>query len=197
MFRLRPSFVNSRIREFHRSDAICCDSTLGFGSASEPTGRDMRAYWIALSAVMLAACSQEAPVPAEPTAEDAVGVPVQMAVEDAAQPSVAPDATEMPIQRVDSLMISRLNDRDESVLILAAGSVNSDGWTDVHLAPVASEDDETTRSFQFLATSPEASPTNPNPQRVEARLELPDLPPEVEMVRVIAETNELTAFVGN
>lgn len=156
----------------------------------------MRICWIALATVLLTACGQEPPVPADPPAET-LSLEVESLDDQAPATSIALDSTEMPIQRVDSLMISRLSDRDETVLILAAGSVTSDGWTDARLEPVASEEEGPTRSFQFLATSPEAATTDRTLETVEARLELSDLPPEVETIRVIAQTNELTAFVGN
>jgi hypothetical protein len=146
---------------------------------------------------MLTACGQEAPIPVAPAEEEAsASVQLQTTLAETSDLATTPDATEMPIQRVDSLMISRLNDREATVLIMAAGSVGSDGWTGAHLEPVAQEEDGPTRSFRFLATSPETTATNLIPQTVEARLEIPGLPPEVEMIRVIAEKNELTAFVS-
>jgi hypothetical protein len=156
----------------------------------------MRLCWIALTALALVACNGEEPAPADPVAED-VAPAASVAIDDTPAATSTPLSTDLPIQRVESLMVSRLNDRASTVLILASGSVPSGGWSAAHLEPFESSDEVTIQTFRFLATSPDVETAELNSQTVEARLELPNLPPEIEMIRVVAETNALTAFVSD
>ncbi len=145
----------------------------------------------------LAACSQETPVAVEqddevsaPQAE----VPTEIAPD---PPEQAPPSTEVAVERVEGLMVSQPSDQPETVVIFASGIVGSDGWTEPRLIPLNPDETSGTRSFGFVATSPDREMPSRVPQPIEARLELEMFPPEVEMVRIVSATNELTAFVGN
>ena len=159
---------------------------------------------LAVIGVFLVACSQEeAPIPQEaPTADEQViglGAP-QLAVPAPAELIPAQDiprSTEVPIERVEGLMVSQPADQPEMVVIFASGIANSDGWTEPRLVPIDPNEMGETRSFNFVATSPAREMASNVPRPVEARLELDAFPPEVAMVRIVSVTNELTAFVGN
>jgi hypothetical protein len=94
-------------------------------------------------------------------------------------------------------MITRPDDTPGSVLIMAAGTVASDGWSRPRLIPVETDSDPTTRTFNFVATSPGVDAPQPDNVPIEVRLEIGAFPPEVELVRIVAANNELTGFVGN
>ncbi len=138
-------------------------------------------------ALLLSACGQDAPVPADPGAE-AEAVP--------APPTEIPANTEVPVQRVESVMITRPDDHPNAVVIMVAGSVTSDGWTEARLVPAATEPSATMRSFQFVATSPEHADAAAQPRPIEARVEFDPFPEGVETIRFVSATNELMAIVG-
>ncbi len=145
----------------------------------------------------LTACSQEAAVPEE-TAFDASAQ--QQSASTLAYPdltlSVLP-STELIIERVESLMVTRPDEQTDSVIILASGLVPSRGWSRPRLVPA--DPDETTDAvnFHFVATSPAREMPESDPQPIEAQLEMPAFPSEVKMVRIISTTNELTTILDN
>ena len=145
----------------------------------------------------LAACSQETPVAVEQGTEVSapqIEVPTESAPD---PPEQVPPSTEVAIERVEDFMVSQPSGQPEAVVIFASGIVVSDGWTEPRLIPLNPDDASATRSFGFVATSPDREIPSRVPQTIEARLELEMFPPEVEMVRIVSATNELTAFVGN
>ena len=147
--------------------------------------------------IFLAACSQEAPPPADPLLDSTA---LQEDVPTPASPNLqvpVPPSSEVTIERIESLMISRPSEQPGTVIILASGLVGSGGWSRPRLVPA--DPDETTDivSLNFVATSPGQEMRMSEPQPVEARLEMSAFPSAVEMVRIVGATNELTAFVGN
>jgi hypothetical protein len=98
-----------------------------------------------------------------------------------------PARTELPVTRVESVMISRPDNAPETLVIQVAGSVGSEGWTDAKLVPAETEPAPTIRSFRFVATSPEV---------IEVRAEFDTFPAEVQTVRILSATNEVMAIVG-
>ena len=141
---------------------------------------------VASLALLLTACGQEAPVPVDPAVEAEAPV----------LPTEIPALTEVPVQRVESVMITRPNDDPNAVVIMVAGSVTSDGWTAARLIPAATEPSATMRSFQFVATSPEHADAAAQPRPIEARVEFEQFPEGVETIRIVSATNELMAIVG-
>lgn len=168
---------------------------------------------IALVCLVASGCSQEAPT----GTEQAEGAPITGAVppptpavdeptppvlagptEDAlGAPDETPIATEVNIDRVESMMITRPDETPEALVIFVSGLVESNGWSDPRLVPLDPDEAGGTRSFSFVATSPDREMQRNASQPIEVRLEIESFPPEVETIRIISATNELTAFVGN
>src|SRR5882762_947611 len=122
-----------------------------------------RILLIATLTLALAACNRQqaqtsSPTQAESTASAAPdqrdAAPAPAAV--ANQPAPIPPSTELQVDRVTSVMLSRPPNAPDSIIIHAAGTVASPGWSDVKLAPI--EDPNavpTIKAFSFVATSPE------------------------------------------
>lgn len=111
-------------------------------------------------------------------------------------PAPLPPATELPVDKLQSVMVSRPADALSSVIIRASGSVVSSGWTGAKLAPVEDPNaDARVRIFSFLATSPETPGEARAPQTVETEIRVDDVPPEVRTIRVISATNAISAPV--
>ena len=145
----------------------------------------------------LAACGQEAPLPAEPLLESAALHEEEPTPASANLPVQVPPSSEVIIERIESLMISRPSEQPGTLIILASGLVGSRGWSRPRLVPADPDEATDTVSLNFVATSPEQEMRMSDPQALEARLEMPLFPSEVEVVRIVGATNELTAFVGN
>ena len=93
-------------------------------------------------------------------------------------------------------MVSRPDDDPEAVVIKATGSVRTGGWSE----PKLEEMDETggdasVKSYRFVATSPTASATIQALQGVEAELRVDSLRHRVKTIRVVSETNEISASI--
>jgi len=141
---------------------------------------------LAVLSIALAACGQE-PAPAEAVAEPEIPLAAETTV---------PTHTELPVTRIDSVMISRPDNAPGSVVIQVAGSVGSVGWTDAKLVPAETEPTPTMRSFHFVATSPDLIDANAAPQPIEVRTEFDAFPTDVQTVRILSATNEVMAIVG-
>ncbi len=141
---------------------------------------------LAVLGLALAACGQE-PAPADAVAEPEIPLAAETAI---------PARTELPVTRVESVMISRPDNAPETLVIQVAGSVGSEGWTDAKLVPAETEPAPTIRSFRFVATSPEVIDANAAPQPIEVRAEFDTFPAEVQTVRILSATNEVMAIVG-
>ena len=144
---------------------------------------------VLFAALLLAACNRDAAE--EPNAANA---PPVAAPAPAAAPAIAP-STELTVRTVESVVVTRPQDAPNSVIIQVSGTVPSSGWTDAKLVPVAGSDNSI-RSFNFVATSPaEASPTG-GTEAIEAQLQIEEMPADVGSIRVVAATNEVSAFIS-
>jgi hypothetical protein len=105
--------------------------------------------------------------------------------------------TEQAVYAVDSLVVTRPDDAPKVVVIKAVGSVRTGGWTEPKLEemPDAPGSDPSVKSYRFVATSPTADTTIQALQSVEADLRVDSLSPKVQTIRVVSETNEISAFV--
>ena len=156
---------------------------------------------IAVLFLALAGCNQnttetEAPDPApapvtqtEPLAPPPAEVPA---------PAPIPPMTEMAVNSVDSVMLSRPEDAPSALVIRVLGTAASNGWSLPRLEPVTDAGtDASIVSYQFVATSPE---TSDEPSTVAAQLEtelrVDTLPPEVMTIRIVSATNEISAPVA-
>ena len=148
-------------------------------------------------ALLLFGCNRNAsetqstePAPA-PTAEVATAPPPPAA------PAPIPPATELPVNSVDSVMLSRPQDAPESMIIRVLGTAASVGWTEPKLEPMADTGGDTSiKSFQFVATSPQAGDAPNASQPIETELRVDSLPADVKTIRIVSATNEVSAPVA-
>jgi hypothetical protein len=130
-----------------------------------------------------------APLPPVPTPTPAAHAPALPA------PAAIPLGTSQAIYTVDSLVISHPDDAPKAVVIKAMGSVRSGGWTEPTLEEMPDAGDPTVKSYRFVATSPTAEATIQALQTVEADLRVDTLSDKVTTIRVVSETNEISAAV--
>ena len=142
----------------------------------------------------------QAPAPAPPAATAAAppAAPPPAVAPAAPPPSTAmamPLGTSQAVYTVDSLVVSRPDDAPKAVVIKASGSVRTGGWTEPKLEEMPDTADASVKSYRFVATSPTAEATTQALQAVDADLRVDSLPPKVTTIRVVSETNEISASV--
>ena len=112
-------------------------------------------------------------------------------------PAPIPPATELPLNTVDSVMLTRPQDAPMAIIIRVSGSALSNGWTGVKLV----EDEENTaaagvKTYKLVATSPEMPDEKRTPETLEAELRVDALPEDVMTIRIVSATNEISAPVA-
>src|SRR5688572_3865244 len=147
------------------------------------TGRRFKVLAL-MAAILLWGCNRDAPAPQE-AAEAPLAAPQA--------PAVAP-STELAVRTVESVSVSRPQDAPDSVFIQASGTVPSTGWSDPKLVPV-DDADPSSRSFNFVATSPASPDADDLTEAVEANLQIETLPAEVKTIRIVSSTNAVSAFL--
>jgi hypothetical protein len=112
-------------------------------------------------------------------------------------PPPIPPSTELPVNMVDSVMLSRPQDAPDAVVIHVAGKAVSAGWTDFRLIEVPADPnaDERIRIYTFVATSPETPDEKRDAQPVETEMRVDALPPQVRTIRVVSATNQVSVPV--
>jgi hypothetical protein len=153
---------------------------------------------LALAVVLaLTGCNRNpqanAPAPEQPAAPAAApAAPAQPAA-----PPPIPPATELPLNTVDSVMLTRPQDAPMAIIIRVSGSAPSPGWTGVKLiedtenAPAAG-----VKTYKLVATSPEMPSESRTPETLEAELRVDALPEDVMTIRIVSATNEISAPVA-
>ena len=113
-------------------------------------------------------------------------------------PAPIPPNTEVQVNSVDSVMLSRPQDAPNAMIIRVLGTTASGGWSTPKLEPMADAGtDASTMSYQLVATSPEAvDDANTAAAQVEAELRVDALPADVTTIRIVAATNEVSAPVA-
>ncbi len=158
-------------------------------------------WGVAVLVLALAGCNQDT---AETETPETAPAPVAQA-EPAAPPppdvqAAAPirPSTEMALSSVDSVMLSRPEDAPSAMIIRVLGTAASGGWSLPKLQPVTDAGtDASIVSYQFVATSPEASDdANTAAEQLETELRLDSLAPEVMTIRIVSATNEISAPVA-
>src|SRR5580765_2093792 len=138
-----------------------------------------RILLIAILPLALVACNrQQAQAPSSTTqaetaapagADQRDATPPTAAVAD--QPAPIPPSTELQVDRVTSVMVSRAPNAPDTIIIHAAGTVVSPGWSDAKLAPIEGANAlPTIKAFSFVATSPEMPDEKRAPAAVETEL---------------------------
>lgn len=156
---------------------------------------------VAVLVLVLAGCNQntaETSAPETAPAPVAQAEPVASPPPEAPAPAPIPPATEMPVSTVDSVMLSRPQDAPSAMIIRVLGTAASGGWTLPKLQPITDAGtDASIVSYQFIATSPEASDdANTAAEQLETELRVDALPPEVMTIRIVSATNEISAPVA-
>ena len=134
----------------------------------------------------------------EPAAPDQNAAPAPAVANQLAavanQPAPIPPSTELQVDRVTSVMVSRPPNAPDSIIIHAAGTVASPGWSDAKLAPLEDPNaGRTIKAFSFVATSPEMPDEKHAPAAVETELRVDALPAEVQTIRIVSATNAVSA----
>jgi len=170
----------------------------GFGVMSLARSGLAGAFVLALA---LAGCNQntaESQAPESAPAPIAQTEPVAEPPPAAAAPAPIPPSTELPVNSVDSVMLSRPQDAPAAMIIRVLGTAASSGWSLPKLEPMADAgSDASVASYQFVATSPEASDdANTAAEQIETELRVEALPPDVTTIRIVSATNEVSAPVA-
>jgi len=111
-------------------------------------------------------------------------------------PPAIPPATELPLNTVDSVMLSRPQDEPASIVIHVSGTSLSAGWTGAKLAEEPDSGDASIKTYKFVATSPEMPDENRTPQAMEADIRIDMLSPDVKAIRIVSATNEVSAPIA-
>ena len=102
--------------------------------------------------------------------------------------------TELQVERVSSVILSRPPDAPDSIIVRVSGMVSSAGWTEPKLTPLdESLTNSSIRIYSFVATSPEMPEETSVEAPVETELQVDGLPPEVKTIRVVSATNAISA----
>ena len=149
-----------------------------------------------LSAVLtVASCNRSAETPAPAPEQAATPAEAPAAPQLPSTPPI-PAATELPLNTVDSVMLTRPQDTPTAVIIRVSGSAISPGWTGVKLVEDAQNTAAGVASYKLVATSPAMPDANRTPEVLETELRIDALPATVTTIRIVAATNEISAPVA-
>ena len=153
---------------------------------------------VAALVVLLAGCNQdttESQTPEQPAviADAEPAAPAELPP----APEPIPSLTELPVNSVDSVMLSRPADAPNAMIIRVLGTTASGGWSLPKLEPMADgSSDASILTYQLMATSPEApDDTNTASQQIETELRIDALPMDVMTIRIVSATNDISAPV--
>jgi hypothetical protein len=151
---------------------------------------------IAAIGFVLAGCNRnQTPAPPQPAAPPAATVTPPPPAP--AAPAPIPAATELPLDSVDSVMLSRPQDSPMAIVIHVSGTAVSPGWTNAKLTEdVGNSADVSVKTYKFVATSPEMPDESRTPQPVEAEIRVESLSPDVKTIRIVSATNEISAPIA-
>src|SRR5882757_7865651 len=124
-------------------------------------------FAVAVIGIVLAGCNRN---PAQPPASPQTPAATVPAPQPPAPPPIPP-ATELPLNIVDSVMLSRPQDEPMAIIIHVAGTAVSNGWTNAKLAEEPDGGaDNSVKTYKFVATSPEMPDENRTAQPIEAEI---------------------------
>ncbi|HXJ00969.1 MAG TPA: hypothetical protein VNH44_07085 [Micropepsaceae bacterium] len=151
---------------------------------------------VAAVALLLTGCNRN-PAPQQPAAEQAPAATPAPVAPPPTPPPPIPPGTELPLNSVDSVMLSRPGDAPTALVIHVTGTAPSSGWTD----PKLTEDAEAAanaaiKTYKLVATSPATPDEKRTPQALDAELRVESLPPEVTTIRIVSATNEISAPIA-
>jgi glucose/arabinose dehydrogenase len=144
-------------------------------------------FAVGAALIMLAGCNRNpAQTPASPQAPAATA---PAAPQPQAPPPIPP-STELPVNSVDSVMLSRPQDEPMAIIIHVSGTAVSAGWTDAKLAEEPDGGaDNSVKTYKFVATSPDMPGEDHTTQPIE-------LSPDIKTIRIVSSTNEVSAPIA-
>jgi hypothetical protein len=144
--------------------------------------------------IVLAGCNRNpAQTPASPQAPAATAP----AVPPPPAPPPIPPTTELPVNSVDSVMLSRPQDEPMAIIIHVSGTAVSAGWTDAKLAEEPDGGaDNSVKTYKFVATSPDMPSEDHTAQPIEAEIRVASLSPDIKTIRIVSNTNEVSAPIA-
>ena len=151
-------------------------------------------FAVGAAAIVLAGCNRNpAQTPAAPQAPTATAP----AAPQPPPPAPIPPTTELPVNSVDSVMLSRPQDEPMAIIIHVSGTALSPGWTDAKLAEEPDGGaDNTVKTYKFVATSPEMPDASRTAQPIEAEIRVDSLSPDIKTIRIVSSTNEVSAPIA-
>ena len=151
-------------------------------------------FAVGAAVIVLAGCNRnpaQTPAPPEAPAATAPAAPQPSA------PPPIPPATELPVNSVDSVMLSRPQDEPMAIIIHVSGTALSTGWTNAKLAEESDGGaDSSIKTYKFVATSPEMPDENRTAQPIEAEIRVDSLSPDIKAIRIVSSTNEVSAPIA-
>jgi glucose/arabinose dehydrogenase len=151
-------------------------------------------FAVGATGIALAGCNRNPAQTPAPAQVPAVAMPA--APQPPAPPPIPP-ATELPVNSVDSVMLSRPQDEPMAIIIRVSGTALSPGWTDAKLAEAPDVGgDNTIKTYKFVATSPPMPEANRNAQPIEAEIRVDSLPADIKTIRIVSGTNEVSAPIA-
>ena len=159
-------------------------------------GSLFRVLIVACAGLALAGCNRSQPQTA-PASAPAPAVAAPPATPQPAAPAPIPPSTELPLNSVDSVMLSRPADAPMAIVVQVSGMAPSAGWTGVKLVEdTDANGDASIKTYKLVATSPAMPDENRNPETLQAELRVDSLAPEVKTIRIVSATNEISAPIA-
>ena len=151
-------------------------------------------FAVGAAIIVLAGCNRNpAQTPASPEAPAATA---PAAPQPSAPPPIPP-ATELPVNSVDSVMLSRPQDEPMAIIIHVSGTAVSAGWTNAKLAEEPDGGaDNSVKTYKFVATSPDMPGEDRTAQPIEAEIRVDSLSPDIKTIRIVSITNEVSAPIA-
>jgi hypothetical protein len=133
----------------------------------------------------------------QPAAEPAPAATIAPVPAPPPAPPPIPAATELPLNSVDSVMLSRPADAPMALVIHVSGTAVSPSWSDAKLAEEPDNgSDASIKTYRLVATSPEMPEESRTAQAMEAELRVEALAPDVKTIRIVSATNEISAPIA-
>ena len=113
------------------------------------------------------------------------------------QPAPIPPSTELPVDAINSVVLTHPSDAPTAIVVRVSGSTASAGWTEPKLTPSTDTGkDASIMTYEFVATSPEMPNEKRVAQPVQVELRIDTLPPEVKTIRIVSATNDVSAPIA-
>jgi glucose/arabinose dehydrogenase len=144
--------------------------------------------------IVLAGCNRN---PAETPASPQAPAATTPAAPQPQAPPPIPPSTELPVNSVDSVMLSRPQDEPKAIIIHVSGTALSPGWTGAKLAEEPDGGaDNSVKTYKFVATSPDMPDASRTAQPIEAEIRVDSLAPDIKTIRIVSSTNEVSAPIA-